>query len=156
MDQEMFSTYLKDRYQDQVQWYDAKASQNQKTYRRFQWALIGLSTVTPALVGLQAEFVIAGVSHSPAIYTSVAVAVLTASLKTFKFQENWINYRTTCETLRKERHLFDAGLQGYGGNPDREALFVNRVEALISQENTLWLSVQEKQEEDQSPDSSQA
>ncbi len=151
MDQEAFSSYLKDRYQDQVQWYDAKASRNQKIYRRCQWALIGLSAVTPALVGLKVEFVIAGFSHSLAIYTSVAVAVLSASLKTFKFQENWINYRTTCETLRKEKYLFEAGLQGYGKSPDREALFVNRVEALISRENTLWLSAQKNPEEDESP-----
>ena len=48
MDQEAFSKYLKDRYQDQVDWYDRKAGQNQKIYRRFQWALIWLSAVTPA------------------------------------------------------------------------------------------------------------
>ena len=156
MDQEAFSRYLKDRYQDQVDWYDRKAGQNQKIYRRFQWALIGLSAVTPALVGLKTELLIAGTSHSLAIYTSVAVAVLSAALKTFKFQENWINYRTTCETLLKERYLFEAGLQGYGRSPDREALFVNRVEALISRENTLWLSAQRSQEEDESPPGSPA
>ena len=156
MDQETFSRYLKDRYQDQVQWYDAKARQNQKIYHRFQWALIGLSAVTPALVGLKADFLIAGVSHQLAIYTSVAVAVLSASLKTFKFQENWINYRTTCETLCKEKYLFEAGLQGYGRGSDREALFVNRVETLISRENTLWLSAQRNQGEDESPAGSQA
>ena len=39
------------------------------------------------------------------IVTSVLVAIITASLKTFKFQENWINYRTTCETLEKRNSL---------------------------------------------------
>jgi hypothetical protein len=68
------------------------------------------------------------------------VAILTAGLKAFKYQENWINYRTTCETLRKEKYFYEAGLGEYASAEDKEALFVDRVESLISRENTMWVS----------------
>ena len=82
------------------------------------------------------------------LMTSVLVAILATSLKTFKFEENWINYRTTCETLKKEVHFYYARIGEYEDSEDKEALFVKRVEALISRENTLWLTtVEEKQKE---------
>ena len=79
------------------------------------------------------------------LITSVLVAILATSLETFKFEENWVNYRTTCETLKKEIHFLDAGIDEYKDSQDKEGLFVKRVEALISRENTLWLTtVKEK------------
>lgn len=33
MSQDDFNKYLKERYQDQIEWYDMKASINQKKYR---------------------------------------------------------------------------------------------------------------------------
>ena len=66
----------------------------------------------------------------------------------FKYQENWINYRTTCETLRKEIHYYNAGINDYEKSDDPMALFVRRVETFISRENTLWLTEQKKEETD--------
>jgi hypothetical protein len=77
----------------------------------------------------------------------VILAIGTAGLKSFKFQENWLNYRTICETLKKERYYYDAGLSGYKEAADREALFIERVESLISRENSLWLTVQQQNKE---------
>ena len=85
---------------------------------------------------------------SLSLITSVLVAILATSLKTFKFEENWVNYRTTCETLKKEIHFFNAGLDEYKDSQDREGLFVRRVEALISRENTLWLTTIEEKQND--------
>ena len=142
MDQEAFEKYLKERYEDQVAWYDRKAAANQRMYRWFQWGVIVLSAVTPILVAAGGEW-----QRWSAVVVSAFVAVGTAGLKAFKYQENWVNYRTTCETLRKEIHYLNARSDDYGeaANPYRR--FVERVEALISRENTLWLSATAKQEE---------
>jgi len=75
----------------------------------------------------------------------LAVAILASVLKIFKYQENWINYRTTCETLKKELYFYDAGLNDYSSSKDKEAHFVERVESLISRENTLWLSIHKEE-----------
>jgi hypothetical protein len=87
---------------------------------------------------------------SLSLITSVLVAILATSLKTFKFEENWLIYRTTCETLKKEIHFLNAGIDEYKDSQDREAVFVKRVEALISRENTLWLTTLEEKPNDKS------
>jgi hypothetical protein len=94
-----------------------------------------LSAVTPVLVAILPE-----VTRWPAVLFSALVAIGVTSLKTFQYQENWINYRTTCETLRKEIHYYRAHLGDYRDAEDREAVFVEKIERLISRENTLWLS----------------
>ena len=139
MDQNQFAKYISDRYEDQIRWYDRKAAINQKLYRWMQWTLIALAALTPILVELDIEpFGANGIRL--ATITGAIVAILTAGLKTFGYQENWLNYRTTCETLRKEEHFYAAGLDEYATTDDPEALFVERVESLIARENTMWVS----------------
>ncbi len=92
---------MKNRYWDQIQFYERKAQQNQKIYRRMQWGLIILAALTPVLIQIKQVSVIGIKFGFLATLTSVIVVILTAALKTFKYQENWINYRTTCEMLIK-------------------------------------------------------
>ena len=141
MDKDQFNDYLETRYQKQVDWYDKKAIWNHKVYQVFQWTAIILSAFTPILI-----IVGDGLVRCFAVAVAVLVAISTAALKTFKYQENWISYRTTCETLRKEYYFYEAGIQGYKGVDDKEALFIERVESLISRENTLWVIKHEKEE----------
>jgi hypothetical protein len=68
---------------------------------------------------------------------AVLVAIRTSGLKTFKFHENWINYNSIAEILKKETYLFDADLGGYGESQDKMRLFVKREEAVISRDNLL-------------------
>jgi hypothetical protein len=140
MDQDAFSQYVTDRYEDQIGWYDRKAARDQTIYRWMQWTLIVLAAITPILIEFKPPPLGAGWIQW-ATLTSAVVAILTAGLKTFKYQENWINYRTTCEALRKERHFYDAGLGDYRTADDRESLFVERVESLISREATMWVTM---------------
>ena len=145
MNAEDFKKYLKDRYEDQINWYDKKSIWNQKMYKRFQGIVIVLSVITPVLVAI-------GIKETrwPAVFISALVAIGTTMLKTFKYQENWINYRTTCETLRKEIHFYSAGVNFYKEIEDPEAFFVERVESLISRENTMWLATQRPKAEKES------
>jgi hypothetical protein len=140
MEDSNFSKYIEDRYFDQINWYDGKAQENQTKYRRLQWTLIILAAMTPALIELDLnELIGSGFGHLATV-TSVVVAILTAAMKTFKYQENWINYRTTCETLRKEKYFYDGGIGEYRSAANAEAIFIERVESVIARENTLWLS----------------
>ena len=141
METEDFQKYLKERYEDQINWYDKKSASNQKLYRYFQWSVIIMAAITPVLVAMGSE-----ATRWPTVIIAALVAIGTTMLKTFKYQENWINYRTTCETLRKEIHFYRAGSGDYRDSEDREALFVERVESLISRENTMWLTTQQPKE----------
>ena len=81
-----------------------------------------------------------------AVAIAVIVAIVTASIRIFKYYDKWITYRTTCEALRQEIHFYRAEVGEYAISEDKKAVFVQRVESLISQENTLWLTVVKKED----------
>ncbi len=151
MDKAAFEEYLSERYLGEIGWYDARSMRNQVWYRTLQWGLILLSASTPVIIALAQKTESMPWLKTASLITAVLVAILATSLKTFKFEqfeENWLNYRTTCETLKKEIHFYRVGIDEYKNSEDKEALFVKRVEALISRENRLWLTtVKEKQDE---------
>jgi uncharacterized integral membrane protein len=146
MDKAAFDKYLAERYEPQVEWYDRKAIWNQRVYTGFQWTVIVLGAITPVLVAVGGEW-----QRWSAVVVGSLVAIGIAGLKTFKYQENWVNYRTTCETLRKEIHYLQAGVDAYRGAANPAALFVERVEALIARENSMWLSIRKPEEETGGP-----
>jgi hypothetical protein len=61
-------------------------------------------------------------------------------------QELWIEYWETCETLKKEKVLYQTVVEPYA-TADAFAVLVQRVETLISKENTDWGQYSMKPEE---------
>jgi hypothetical protein len=129
MNKNDFEQYLKDRYYNQIKWYDKKAIYNKNVYKGLQTVVAVLSVVTLILLLAEEEWL-----RWLAIISSTIVAIGTTLLSTFKYQEKWINYRTICETLRKEKHYYDAKLYDYRDAEDPEALFVRKAEDLISRD----------------------
>ncbi|MDB0047784.1 DUF4231 domain-containing protein [Porticoccaceae bacterium] len=127
--------YVIERLDNQIDWYDRKSSQSQKWFKRLQVIVIVSSAAIPFLSGymdggtLYLKFVIG--------LLGLAIAAITAVLGLYQFQENWLEYRTTCETLRHEKYLFLAKATPYN-KEDSFLLLVQRVEGLISKENTNW------------------
>jgi len=150
MDASTFKSYLSERYENQINWYDSKSSENQKKYKRTQMMVIVLSAMTPVLIEFNDKLTTLSLFHLATV-TSVIVAILTTLLKTFKYQENWLTYRTTCETLKKEKYFFDFDLGEYASAHNKQALFVERVESLISRENTIWINSQKIESRAQKP-----
>ena len=143
MNKEKFEEYIKDRYEDQTQWYGRRSRENKRLYVWFQWVVIVLSATIPVLVVMTDE----NNKWITAVF-SVILAIATSGVKAFKFQENWLNYRTIAETLKKEKYFYSTGLFEYATIEDKERLFVERVERIISRENTLWISTQTRKDEE--------
>lgn len=133
--------YLENRLEDQINWYDKKSVWHQKWFKRLQVFQIICAASIPILVNYVTD---------TSNYTRLIVAILGASIAIvsgivglYKFQENWLEYRTTCESLRHEKFLFLTQTEPYHTeNPF--SLFVNRVETLISKENTNWAQYMKK------------
>ncbi len=126
--------FIDGRYKEQVDWYSQRASRNKKFYVVFQWITVGFSAAVPALViGMPSD--LKWITAS----LSVVVAIGTSAIKTFKYQELWLNYRTISETLKKEHVFFSHGLGDYAKAEDKGRIFIERVETLISRENSLWV-----------------
>src|SRR6476620_9224764 len=109
MDKVVFDKYVEERYNDQMGFYDEKSKVNQKKYRQYQWVLIILSALTPVLAALDGKSYKFGkltLSSTDLQFTvvtiSAIVAILTSVLKTFNYQELWINYRSAHEKLKPE------------------------------------------------------
>jgi len=142
MNKEDFEKYLKDRYYDQIRWYGDKSAYSQRMFKTLITIVTVFSVLTPILLVTRDEWL-----TYLAILSSASVAVGTTLVRAFNYQENWSNYRTTSETLKKEIHYYNAKLWDYHDAENPEALFVQRVENLISRENTMWLVCQAPKKE---------
>lgn len=127
--------FLKERVDDQINWYDKKSQFNQRWYKWLRVGEIVAAAAIPFLAGYMSD-------KNPAIQVVVGflgciIATIAGIVALYQFQENWVEYRTTCESLRHEKYLFLTQTEPYNvDNPF--ALFVQRVESLVSTENTKW------------------
>ena len=127
--------YIVQRLEDQISWYDDKAGWNQRWFRRLQVFIIVAGALVPFVSGLGST---ASVWDDAFVgVLGVLIAALTAVLGLYKFQENWVQYRTTAESLKREKYIFLAGVHPYSGG-DAFELLVERVEGLISSEHDNW------------------
>lgn len=125
------------RLQDQIDWYDRKSGQAQSWFRRLKVATLGLAAGLPvAVVASAPGWLVASMG--------ALVAVIEGVQQLYKFQENWITYRSTCEQLRHEQYLYLAGAGPYVDVGSRDALLAERIEGLVSQEHAKWAATQEQ------------
>ncbi len=136
MDTNVFTEYLEKRYQGQMNYYSKASASNQKKYKYFQWLLIILSTATTIMAALPHD----KFNLQYAVVASAAlVTILTSALKTFQYQELWVNYRATNELLKPEIYYYHFNVGDYGkAGVDKESIFIKHVEAILSKEHDGW------------------
>ncbi len=126
--------YIANRLDDQISWYSKKSQWNKQWLWRLRTAEIVFAGLIPFLANYGGP---ESYSRNIVGLMGVAVAVIAGSISLFKFQENWIEYRTTAESLKHEKYLYLTSSNVYGG-PEAFHLLVERTETLISKENTSW------------------
>ncbi|OGU37030.1 MAG: hypothetical protein A2315_04965 [Ignavibacteria bacterium RIFOXYB2_FULL_35_12] len=139
--------YLKNRVQDQIDWYDRKSSSNRKMFKSLRLSEIILSALIPFLSGITA--ILASYEKEGIIIISlfgVIIACMAGILSLGQFQEHWIEYRTTAEGLKKEKYLFQTMVEPYN-KEDSFSIFVQKIETLVSKENTNWSQYMMKRKE---------
>ncbi len=136
--------YLSERLEDQINWYDTKSQFNQKWFKRMRMVEIVCAAFIPLLSGLSSS-----INHSEWIIgiLGVAIAVAASASGMYKFQENWIQYRTSSETLKHEKYLYVTNSTPYIGD-NRFEMLVTRIESLISKENSNWSRYIKKDEQE--------
>lgn len=129
--------YIKSRLEDQISWYDSKSQSAQKNYKRSGLVEFICAASIPFLAGfLSADTVILKVIIG---LLGVIVAVITAVKGLYQWNEDWFQYRTTCESIKKEKFLYLTGTEPYDFEEKQNlSLLVQRVESLVSKENTNW------------------
>ncbi|MEM7380933.1 MAG: DUF4231 domain-containing protein [Bacteroidota bacterium] len=139
-------TYLKERVDDQVSWYNQKSKRNKLLYLSTQILIVVFSTSIPFLVGfikstLDFMSILTGI-------LGVLVTILTGINALYLFKDKWTSYRLTSESLLREKYLYVARASNYQRSEQPFQDFVSRVEMLLSDENRLWEEMFSQEQED--------
>src|ERR1043166_712587 len=124
------------RLEDQLAWYDAKASYSQRMFKRLK----AVTLISSALIPLAAlcpygKYVAAGLGF--------IVVVVEGFQQLGQFQQNWFTYRATAEALKHEKYLYYAPAGDYPNAQDPRRLLAERIESLVAQEHARWSAAQE-------------
>lgn len=129
-----------ERLEDQLAWYSSRARLNQNRYKLLKVVEIAAAALVP-VVGVW------NVAQS-ALVTALlgaSVVVLEAVQHVYQYQSNWIAYRATAESLKREKYLYAAGAGAYAGESDRDRVLAERIEEVMSNEHAKWSSAHESQ-----------
>lgn len=125
------------RLEDQIGWYDRKSTVNQRRFKLLKGITIVSAAVIPVL------------STGPVPYgreiaggLGILIAIVEGLQQLNQYHSNWTNYRATAEALKHEKYLFLARAGPYLGAATPFAMLAERIEALVSQENSKWFTAQ--------------
>jgi hypothetical protein len=125
--------------EDQIDWYDRKSRWNQRWFRGLKVVQI----IAGALIAFFAPFREGFLRYITGIL-GVVVVILESIQGLYQFQHFWIQYRATAEELKREKYLWLAKAGPYATAEYPETLLAERVEALLSREQTGWVTLQEQ------------
>jgi len=129
-----------ERLEDQIAWYDKKSLANQRYFKRIKTIEICSAALIPFLAA-------SNLPHALWVTGAlgVIITVLEGMLQLNQYQQNWIAYRSTCESLKHEKYVYLGKASPYSNVADPHALLAERIESLVSQEHAKWASVQQQE-----------
>jgi ABC-type multidrug transport system fused ATPase/permease subunit len=137
---------MKDRVDDQIKYYSGQSNFNKFRYRRFQIIVIIAGGIIP-LISLTASAFSEWWQHGALIISAVLgsiITIITAFSQMEKYFETWTLYRTTEESLKREKFLFNNNAGDYFGVADKNRVLVERVETILSSENSKFFALQQQ------------
>lgn len=126
--------YIADRVDDQIDWYDNKSQSAQRWFKRLRCLEILSAAAIPLIAGFAKDPFPVNLCLG---ILGALIVVISSVISLNQFQENWTEYRTTCESLKHEKYLFLTKAEPYH-EEEPYRLFVQRVESMISKENSAW------------------
>jgi hypothetical protein len=129
-----------ERLEDQIRWYDVRSISNMRWYKRLKISEIASAAMIPLLAvsNIPRAVIVAGA-------LGVLVTLFEGVLQLNQYHENWIRYRSTCESLKHEKYIYLANAGPYANVEKPRALLAERVESLVSQEHAKWATVQQQE-----------
>lgn len=128
--------YISTRLDPEIKWYSKKSQHCQKMYKGFQITEIILASFIPLLSAYAETYTIIAIMVG--IFGAI-IAIIESVTKLYKYHENWIQYRTTCELLKYQKYLFLTNSYPYNDTEEtKENIFIKNIENIISSENNQW------------------
>lgn len=131
--------YFKERLDNQIEWYDMKSGDCQKIYKSMKRVELVAAALIPILSTQSSNW------FSVAVIVSIlgaVIVVIEGFVSLGKYHENWIDYRSICETLKQEKYMYLTRTGVYKtSSDDTFDLLVERIESVISKENVNWANL---------------
>ncbi|SFT99077.1 DUF4231 domain-containing protein [Arthrobacter sp. ov118] len=115
----------------QFQWYDHAATRNRRAYQILKFLALGAGAAVTVLAALGA----------PAPITAsfgAAIVVIESGQQIGQFHPNWINYRTSAETMRQHGFFYAAGVAPYNDPHTRCDRLAQVMRKTITAESGTW------------------
>ena len=126
-----------ERLEDQIGWYERKSTNSQHAYKGLKVVQLVATAVVPVVAAVHATaWIIAALGG--------LVLLLEGIQQLGQYQANWLGYRSTCEALKHEKHLYLARAGPYIDPTSASRTLAERVEGLVSQEHAKWASSREE------------
>ncbi len=130
-----------ERLEDQIAWYDAKGRQCGQRFKWLKAVVITAAAAIPVVAAFDVPVYVAGI-------LGAVVVVVEGLLQAYQYHQNWIIYRSTAEALKHEKYLYLARADVYSGSARPLRLLAERIEGLISQEHSRWVSSRSRHEDE--------
>jgi hypothetical protein len=133
------SSYVDKRLENQIAWYEKKATENKNMFHYLQVVIIVASAIIPLVnlidIPLQTRV-------TSAILGAIITGI-TALTQLKKYQENWLLYRSTEESLKREKFLFLNNAGNYSNLADdvKSKTLVESIEAILSSETSRFFAM---------------
>ncbi len=138
--------YIKNRIDNQIDWYGRKSAINKKYYLWSNAMIIIFAALIPFIANFEDPGMVQ-IKHIIAAF-GVFTAIFTGISALYKFQEKWTTYRITAETIKREKLLFQTRTAPYNAGASSFNLFVSNAEALMNNEQTGWMQIVNQKKDD--------
>lgn len=138
--------YLKERLDDQINWYDKKSTRHKIWFYLFKFIQLVLTASIPFLTSLVLTYpwILKVIS-----FIGFLLTIIEGILSISKVHEKWIQYREICEFLKKEKYMYSTRTGIYNSpNTDCFKTLVERCETIISKENLNWTNLTNTRKKD--------
>lgn len=121
-----------------LEFYDSKSI----LYKKWYTVLVTLDIITSALIPFITLFFdkFHAARYIVALMGSF-ITIISTFKATFRFHEKWIDYRSTAETLKYHKYLFETESSPYKGEGKVE-LLISNIHLIVDKENKNWRSVE--------------
>ena len=136
-------SYLTERVNDQIKYFDSNAIRNQKVYKRLKGTAIFCNIFTILTIALTL------IPYFKVYMSIVALSLAMIVLATYQIEEfynfgaKWEKFRLVAEQIKSEKYLFLNGVGTYSsGDTDlKKSLFIEKIEGIIQGTDRSYFSL---------------
>lgn len=137
MNPEHIQKYIDVDYARAIKFYDDRANSTKLTYRILSIYIITISALLTPLVAFAPDELLWRIVTALLTATIVIATGLLAHLKS---HENWLTYRSSWDSLEREKRFFETRSGKYKDAEDPNVLFVEQIETIIAKEGSDFYS----------------